>query len=63
MTLRREIITVDTRWGAVQAKKVEAPAGVKIYPEYESCRDTAARHDVPLDQVYREVIAQSGEAG
>jgi hypothetical protein len=63
MTLAREIITVETRWGPVQAKKVVAPAGVKIYPEYESCKDTAARHEVPLDQIYREVIAQSGEAG
>ena len=63
MTLVREIIEVETRWGPVQAKKVVAPAGVKIYPEYESCKDTAARHDIPLDQVYREVIARSGDSG
>ena len=63
MTLGREIITVDTRWGPVQAKKVVAPAGVKIYPEYESCKDTAARHNVTLDQVYREVVIRSGDSG
>ncbi|MBT8329273.1 MAG: nickel pincer cofactor biosynthesis protein LarC [Desulfofustis sp.] len=63
MTLVREIITVETRYGPVQAKKVVAPAGVKIYPEYESCKDAAASHDVPLDQVYREVITRSAEAG
>jgi pyridinium-3,5-bisthiocarboxylic acid mononucleotide nickel chelatase len=63
MTLAREIIAVETRWGPVQAKKVVAPSGVKIYPEYESCKDTATRHNVALDQVYREVVIKSGDTG
>ena len=54
-TLARERIFVDTRWGKIQAKKVWTPAGVVIHPEYEACREIAARHTVPLQQVYREV--------
>lgn len=60
MTLVREIISVDTRWGSVQAKKVLTPTGDKIYPEYESCRDAAEQHGVSLDQVYREVVIKYG---
>ncbi len=56
LTLPRQIISVDTPWGPVQAKKVTTPAGIKIYPEYESCRETAERHNIPLDQVYRAVL-------
>jgi len=55
-TLVREIISVDTIWGPVQAKKVHTPAGIKIYPEYESCRETAERRNVSLDQVYKAVL-------
>ncbi len=61
MTLPREIISVETDWGPVQAKKVVSPSGVRIHPEYESCRKTAARHDVSLEQVYRAVLI-NGEA-
>jgi uncharacterized protein (TIGR00299 family) protein len=56
LTLPREIISVDTPWGPVQAKKVTTAAGIKIYPEYESCRKTAERHTIPLDQVYQAVL-------
>ena len=63
MTLAREIVSVDTRWGPVQAKKVVTPSGIRIYPEYESCKETALQHQVPLDQVYREVITNSGDSG
>ena len=61
MTLPREIVSVETRWGPVQAKQVVTPAGMKIYPEYESCKDTAEQHQVPLDFVYREVVRKSGD--
>ena len=63
MTLTREIVSVDTRWGPVQAKKVVTPSGIRIYPEYESCKETALQHQIPLDQVYREVITKSGDSG
>jgi pyridinium-3,5-bisthiocarboxylic acid mononucleotide nickel chelatase len=55
LTLAREQIVVDTRWGKIQAKKVWTPAGIVIYPEYEACREIASRQKVPLQQVYREV--------
>jgi len=54
-TLARKKVFVETRWGKLQAKKVWTPAGNLIYPEYEACREIAARHKVPLQLVYREV--------
>ena len=54
-TLPREKVTVQTRWGEVAAKRVETPGGTVIYPEYESCRAIALRHQVALPEVYHEV--------
>ena len=56
LTLPRELVNVDTRWGIVSAKKVKTSTGSKIYPEYESCRIVAEEHALPLDTVYREVV-------
>ncbi|MBW6519707.1 MAG: nickel pincer cofactor biosynthesis protein LarC [Desulfoarculaceae bacterium] len=55
MTLEREQVLVETRWGKIAAKKVQTPAGAVIYPEYEACREIAKIAQVPLQQVYREV--------
>ena len=52
LTLPRERVTVATKWGEIKAKKVHTPAGVRIYPEYESCREAALRHQVALPEVY-----------
>jgi pyridinium-3,5-bisthiocarboxylic acid mononucleotide nickel chelatase len=57
LTLSREQIRVDTPWGEMGAKRVITPAGPRIYPEYEECRDVALRHQVPLQEVYRAVMA------
>jgi pyridinium-3,5-bisthiocarboxylic acid mononucleotide nickel chelatase len=54
-TLPREQVAVPTRWGEVPAKKVQTPAGMIIYPEYEECRKIAVRHKIPLQQVYNEI--------
>jgi hypothetical protein len=54
-TLAREPVFITTQWGRIQAKKAWTPAGIVIYPEYEACREIAARYKVPLQQVYREV--------
>jgi pyridinium-3,5-bisthiocarboxylic acid mononucleotide nickel chelatase len=62
LTLAREAVIVDTRWGKIQAKKVWTPAGTVVYPEYEACREIAARHNVPLQQVYR-AVRQEGDGG
>ena len=61
MTLPREIVMVDTSWGPVEAKKVHTPSGIKIYPEYETCKTVAEEHNIPLDRVYREVLVKSGD--
>jgi pyridinium-3,5-bisthiocarboxylic acid mononucleotide nickel chelatase len=51
-TLPREIITVTTPWGDLQAKLVHSPAGAVVVPEYEACQSVAARTGVPLQAVY-----------
>ena len=55
-TLPREEIEVDTPWGRILAKKVVAPDGDRIYPEYEECRKIATEHGVALQLVYNAVI-------
>lgn len=60
-TLRREIITVETRWGPARVKVGYARGRLpKIAPEYEDCRALALANDIPLDVVFREVLAQAG---
>ncbi len=60
LTLPRQMISVETTWGPIQAKQVETPAGTRVYPEYEACREMALRQNVPLEMVYREVLKKSG---
>ena len=55
MTLPREAGTVNTPWGPVMAKRVETPAGIALYPEYEDCRRVALGFNVPLKDVYTAV--------
>jgi len=56
--LKREIITVSTRWGEVRVKVAylsgRAP---KISPEFEDCRSIALARDLSLDVVYREAVS------
>jgi hypothetical protein len=59
-TLPREAVTLQTRWGTVQGKKISSPAGVVITPEYEECRRLAVEHGVPIRQVYEEVSRREG---
>jgi pyridinium-3,5-bisthiocarboxylic acid mononucleotide nickel chelatase len=57
--LQREIVTVDTPWGPVKAKRGwrEGQPAI-IAPEYEDCARIAREHRVPLREVYRAVIAK-----
>ena len=55
MTLPREIISLQTPWGEVQAKKIIAPDGQRVTPEYEECRKLAQKHNISLQRVYAEV--------
>jgi uncharacterized protein (TIGR00299 family) protein len=51
--LRREVATVDTRLGQVRVKLGRLNGElVQAAPEYESCRDVAAKAGVPLKAVY-----------
>jgi hypothetical protein len=52
--LEREIVRVDTPYGAVEVKVSRRPGGTSACaPEYEDCRRLAAEHGVPLCRVYR----------
>ena len=54
-TLAREPVNLTTPWGEIKAKKVQTPSGAVIYPEYEECKKIAAKHHIPLQDVYNEV--------
>ncbi|ADH85069.1 nickel pincer cofactor biosynthesis protein LarC [Desulfurivibrio alkaliphilus] len=60
-TLPRQTGVVTTPWGEIAVKKVKAPGGERLYPEYESCRAAALRHKVPLLQVHTLVAAMPPE--
>jgi len=62
LTLQREQVLVDTPWGEIVAKKVHTPAGPRIYPEYEACRQIAESAQVPLQAVYNAVTGARKEA-
>lgn len=53
MTLPRRTVTMQTPWGAIEAKEIQTPAGPVITPEYEACRSMARKHNLPIAEVYR----------
>jgi len=58
LTLGRETVDVETRYGAVAVRVARAPDGTpNIAPEYESCRRAAEAGGVPLKLVYQAAIA------
>ncbi|MDA3970448.1 MAG: nickel pincer cofactor biosynthesis protein LarC [Desulfobulbaceae bacterium] len=59
LTLPRESVTIVTVFGDIQAKKVETPRGSRIYPEYEPCRQVANRLQIPIMDVYAEILKQT----
>lgn len=63
LTLERELIKVSTPWGEIGAKRVITSTGPVIYPEYEECRKVAAQQQIPLQQVYRAVMATEQQEG
>ena len=56
LTLPREIVTLETRFGPLQAKKIATPAGTVITPEFEDCRRVALEKGIPIKDVYSEII-------
>jgi len=60
--LDRQIVSVDTIYGAIPAKQVRLPDGrIRIVPEYEACKTVAADHHIPLREVYDLVCRQAGQ--
>ena len=62
LTLPRQLGTVATPWGAIGVKRVETPTGVVLYPEYESCRAAAEKHNVTLKQIYAHISGLAADA-
>jgi uncharacterized protein (TIGR00299 family) protein len=58
VALDREIVQVQTGWGAVPVKVARWSSGevANASPEYEDCCLIAARHALPLKQVMQEVM-------
>lgn len=57
--LSRTWKTVHTRWGDVSIKIGSLNGAVTNYaPEYEDCREIAAKHDVPLKSVIQEALRE-----
>ncbi len=59
MTLARESILVTTPWGTLRAKKIFAPDGARIVPEYEACCALAKKEGLPLQEIYAAVLART----
>ena len=58
LTLGRETVNVETRYGTVAVRVARAPDGTpNIAPEYESCRRAAKAGGAPLKLVYQAAIA------
>ncbi len=52
-TLPRRAAVVETPYGSISGKVARLPDGRERFcPEYESCRQAARRHGVPLQDVY-----------
>lgn len=51
--LERKVITIDTKYGKLQAKKVVNNGETYIYPEYESIKELAEKNNIPLKEVYK----------
>jgi hypothetical protein len=59
--LPRRIARVKTPWGPVRVKVGELRGeAVQVAPEYEDCREVAARAGVPLKEVLRAAVAAFG---
>jgi hypothetical protein len=51
--LARSEEEVDSPWGPMRVKKIRDGMGAdRIVPEYETCRQIAKRHQIPLREVY-----------
>lgn len=58
VTLRRSVESIDTAYGPVHVKVVEAPNGVRAKPEYDDCKAIAQARGIALAEVMRSVEAE-----
>jgi pyridinium-3,5-bisthiocarboxylic acid mononucleotide nickel chelatase len=57
--LDREVVTVETTLGRVQAKRVTGPDGNgRLVPEYEACRRLAKEGGRPLREIYEALCGE-----
>ena len=57
-TRSRHAVTVETPFGTIAGKVADRTgSGTDFTPEFESCREAAVRHGVPLRDVYRAASA------
>lgn len=61
--MARESVSLETRYGAVTAKRCTYGGLVRCYPEYESAKEAAERCGVPLSAVYAAVEQAAGRGG
>jgi len=58
LTLPRRQVMVESPWGPVPVKEISAlNGGHHCTPEYEACREVAARVGLPLQEVYAAVLS------
>jgi len=55
-TLKRWPVRLTTPWGEVEGKAVLAPDGVRVTPEYESCRSLAEKHGLAIGRIYQAAL-------
>jgi pyridinium-3,5-bisthiocarboxylic acid mononucleotide nickel chelatase len=61
--LERQPLSVSTKWGPIQGKLALLGDGSHSFsPEFESCKQTAAQHNVPLKEVYEEARRSFAES-
>jgi uncharacterized protein (TIGR00299 family) protein len=59
IVLEREIVTMDTSFGPMEVKRiVDLENRVRYMPEYEACKKTACKEDLPLRDVYARIMAE-----
>jgi len=53
--LKRQIKTVQTKWGNINAKEMVLPDdSIRLTPEFESCQQLAQKNGINIQQVYQE---------
>ena len=56
--LKREIITVSTKYGDAKVKKCISGSDVKYYPEFDSVSYLSNKYNVSFQKVYNDIIAE-----